>query len=112
MIITSLAIHKITFWCVTLLEIEMWNNFCLYMLKNDIKYLHVEYSIINNIRKSKKCISTLKFIYILLITMRLITNTALFFFKSNNRLNEWGFFPAQTHCGLLFFLIKIDSTPM
>lgn len=70
MIITSLAIPKITFWCGTLLEIEMWNKFCLYMLKNDIKYLHVEYSIKNNIRKSKKCISTLKFIYILLITMR------------------------------------------
>lgn len=54
MIITSLAIPKITFWCGTLLEIEMWNNFCLYMLKNDKKYLHVEYSIKKQYQKVKK----------------------------------------------------------
>lgn len=69
MMIISLVIYKIIFWCGILFEIEMWNNFCLYMFKNDIKYLYVEYLIINNIRKLKKCISILKFIYILFIIM-------------------------------------------
>lgn len=69
MIIISLVIYKIIFWCGILFEIEMWNNFCLYMFKNDIKYLYVEYLIKNNIRKLKKCISILKFIYILFIIM-------------------------------------------